>query len=188
MNYELKTINPTKEIFSFRLDTYDCYELRSGICSLYLSESEAASIHKQERITGESDVLYCRDLAKNLYQKKYFENIMFQNNAYSIRMHHQDCGHFDFTDGQHRTCIAKHLNIQTLYANVESSDNAYVSSCDACRCKQKIEVENKKLVNKVFKLFGLNRGTKLPSEILDIEYMNFKDDFHLINFITELKR
>lgn len=49
MSYKLKTINPTKEIFSYRLDEYDCFELRTGICSLYLSENEANSIHKKRK-------------------------------------------------------------------------------------------------------------------------------------------
>ncbi|HDR7255143.1 TPA: hypothetical protein QCW96_004523 [Bacillus pacificus] len=186
MSYKLKTINPTKEIFSYRLDEYDCFELRTGICSLYLSENEANSIHKKEKISGESDVLYCRNLAKDLYQSKYFENINFQDVTFSIRMHHQNCGHFDFTDGQHRVCIAKHLNVKALFANIEPQGNAYFSSCSACMCKQKIEKENKKFKNKILKLLRFSKNPELPNDILDVDYMNFNEGFYFSNFINEL--
>ncbi|MGE6618480.1 hypothetical protein [Bacillus mycoides] len=179
MGYELKEINPTKYIFSYYLNSYDCYELRSGKCSLYLSESEAESIHEKDGITGESDVLYCRNLAKKLFQMNYFENINFQKEAYSIRMHQRHCGHYEFTDGQHRTCIAKHLNLQTIYAKIEPMHSEDILVCSACRCKQKIQIENSKKKNKILRILKLNQKTKIPNDILDEEYMNFKTDIHL---------
>lgn len=130
--------------------------------------------------------MYCRNLAKDLYQSKYFENINFQDVTFSIRMHHQNCGHFDFTDGQHRVCIAKHLNVKALFANIEPQENAYFSSCSACMCKQKIEKENKKFKNKILKLLLFSKNPELPNDILDVDYMNFNEGFYFSNFINEL--
>lgn len=38
---EIKEFNPTKYKLSLNFTKHDCYGLRKGICSLYLSEEEA---------------------------------------------------------------------------------------------------------------------------------------------------
>lgn len=176
MSYEVKKINPTQCTFTYNLGEYDCYELRKGVCSLYLSEAEALEISKKEGNSfGDGNVMNCRDLAKSLLQADYYNNITVQENDYSIRMHLRDCGHYVFTDGQHRTCIAKHLNLQSMYACVESYELEEEIKCRACYDKIEKELENKSILNKIFSRlnFDSKNSDKSFSDFIDNERMNF---------------
>lgn len=79
----------------------------------------------------------------------------------------RSCGHCVFDDGQHRTCIAKHLNIQSMFAKFEVGYDEYEIKCNACYDKK-----NKSLVDGIKQLF--KRG--LPGDFIDEEYMNYKKD------------
>lgn len=177
MSYEIKELDPTKCKYSYRLGKFDCYELRKGVCSLYLSEEEAERISKEEgNEFHESNVMSCRDLAKSLLNDNYYEDPSFQNSAFSIRMHPRDCGHFVFTDGQHRTCIAKHLNINSMYANIENYPRDYSLTCRACYSKQEKEIENRKIRNRIISKLKWRKVKEIPSDFIDEEYMKFEKD------------
>lgn len=183
MGYDIKQFNPTVKKFTYCLTSHDCYELRSGICSLYLSEEEAELISEKEGdVYGDGNVMSCRTLAKTLLDIKYYDDPSFQDALFSIRMHPRDCGHYVFTDGQHRTCIAKHLNIQSMYAKVENYKVDYEINCIACHEKLAEEKENTKLVNRMRTLLNPNKKKKTRSIFLDEEYMKFKKDFHVKSF------
>ncbi|WP_154990923.1 hypothetical protein [Priestia megaterium] len=176
MSYEVKQINPTQCTFTYNLGEYDCYELRKGVCSLYLSEAEALEISKEEgNFFGDGNVMHCRNLAKSLLKADYYNNITVQEEDYSIRMHPRDCGHYVFTDGQHRTCIAKHLNLQSMYACVESHEIEEEIKCRACYDKIEKEVESESILNKIFSRLNLNgkNSHKGFRDFIDDERMNF---------------
>ncbi|UOR14100.1 hypothetical protein [Halobacillus amylolyticus] len=180
LGYEVKSVNPTENNFSYRLGQYDCYALRKGVCSLYLSEEEAQKVKEKEgHCIGESNVMFCRDLAKSLLNKDYFNTPRFQEEVMSIKMHIRSCGHYTFTDGQHRTCIAKHLNISSIFAEVEKSEWSHEFQCPACYQKEEQEIENRKLVNKIKNMAKklINKSTnELPSDIIDEDYMEFNKE------------
>jgi hypothetical protein len=179
MSYEIQNIDPTQIKFCYRLDEYSCYGLRTGVCSLYLSDKEAEIINMKEPkyINRKSSVMHCRELAKSLLNRDYYNNKDFQNASYSIRMQKRGCGHYSFTDGQHRTCIAKHLGIKSMYVNVEKTSEEYSSYiCVACWEKEERERENKKIINKLLSLFRKKKEKELPYHIIDEEYMEFKKE------------
>ncbi|MDM5223393.1 hypothetical protein QUF86_22155 [Peribacillus sp. NJ11] len=93
-------------------------------------------------------------------------------------MHPRDCGHFEFTDGQHRTCIAKHLNIQSMFAKVETYKVDYEIICRACHEKIEKEIEDRKLKNRLLNKLKLKtkNETEIPYKFIDEEYMSFKKE------------
>ncbi|KXZ13436.1 hypothetical protein P4T89_05840 [Bacillus nakamurai] len=54
-------INPTKHSFYFRLSEHDCYKVRTGKCSLELSDEKFKALEGKER----EHALKCRRLAAN---------------------------------------------------------------------------------------------------------------------------
>lgn len=62
-------INPKKYSYAFRLGTLDCYKVRTGICSLHLTETEYQKIYvKEEENKAYLDgyVAYCRSFSNLL--------------------------------------------------------------------------------------------------------------------------
>lgn len=173
MASKIESLNPSETTFTFRMDEYDCYALRTGLCSLYLSDEEAAAIDKTDKVIGNSNVMYCRVLKNTLLDVNYYENPKFQSDSYSIRIHERSCGHYVFTDGQHRSCIAKHLNLQKMYVNLDRLGN-YIP-CNACH-----EKINKKKEKKLFPSFlSMLRkkekpSRKTPYHFIDKEYIIYK--------------
>jgi hypothetical protein len=153
MACELKQMNPTKGKFCYNLSGYDCYELRTGKCSLYFSEKEAQQISIKDKTPyKEAQVTYCREIAKSLLAEDYYNNPNAQKDSTEpIKMHPRHCGHYVLTGGQHRTCIAKHLNINSIYAYMEDP-NEYLEldseiTCYACNDKNSKRKEYSKYKN-----------------------------------------
>lgn len=118
--------------------------------------------------------MYCREIAKSLIEENYFEDPSFQKHIYSIRMLRGGCGHYEFTDGQHRTCIAKHLNINSMYVNVEDE---LEYECEACRWKKG---EKSPLWYRFLHKLKFKKKER-PSTFLDEDYMNYRTDSTFIN-------
>lgn len=174
MGYEVRRINPTQYTFTYNLGNHDCYELRKGKCSLYLSEEEAREISKEEgNAYGDGNVMSCRNLAKSLLEANYYENVTIQEGEDAIKMHTRDCNHYVFTEGQHRTCIAKHLNLQSMYAHIEIHESEEEITCRAC--SNKIEPENNSIINLILSKLNLKRKNshKRFRDFIDDERMNF---------------
>jgi len=183
MGYEVRRINPTQCTFTYNLGNHDCYELRKGKCSLYLGEEEAREISKEEgNAYGDGNVMSCRNLAKSLLEANYYENVIIQEGEDAIKMHTRDCGHYVFTEGQHRTCIAKHLNLQSMYAYVEFHESEEELICRACYDKIEKEVENKSIINQILSRLNLNRKNSHKGfrDFIDDEHMNFSEESSFI--------
>ncbi|KYG33458.1 hypothetical protein [Priestia endophytica] len=183
MSYDLKQINPTKCQLSLNFGISDCYELRKGVCSLYLSEEDAERIKEEEDdIFHDGKVMFCRNLAKDLLDVNYFEDPNFQDDLdYSIKMHPRDCGHFVFSNGQHRTCIAKHLNISFMYVQMENYEiDDSILNCSACNDKERQEIKNKKIKNRIISMLNFIKEKEIPGDFIDQEYMNFKKESSFI--------
>lgn len=171
MSYKIEKINPSDCSFVFRMGEYDCYALRTGRCSLYLSDEEAKGIHESEKNTSDSNVMYCRNLKESLLNDNYFEDPSQQSKNYSIRIHKRNCGHYVFTDGQHRSCIAKHLNLQTMYVNKEISDFTEIN-CPVC-FNEHTKKENNFFTSflSIFK----RKENEIPYHFIDSDYIVFQN-------------
>lgn len=62
---------------------------------------------------------YCRDIYRSLKIKQ----------KEPVKLTQHQCGHIGFIDGQHRTCIAKLTDIETLSAIVELENDI----CNECK-------------------------------------------------------
>lgn len=92
---ESKIIHPKNHQFAFQFDKGECYEKLNGKCSLF-EEFDINNITQAS--TQRNTKEYCQKLYAAMLKKSYFVN------GY---IHHCGCGHFDFTDGRHRVCIAQ---------------------------------------------------------------------------------
>lgn len=122
-------IDPTKFSFNFSFEDSDCYKLLSGRCTFELSEEE----YREEMAKCnhpfyfEGRVGYCREIY----------NSMKKDNAFSkstgIRAFRFGCGHIEFSEGQHRACIAQKLNINELFLDYLGDNGEYL--CSSCFSK-----------------------------------------------------
>ncbi|QDX94697.1 hypothetical protein EEL30_21900 [Brevibacillus laterosporus] len=122
-------INPSAMDFAFRLSKYDCYRKRTGKCSLLLTEKEYATEIQKEKQSkksyGDGSVRKCVDLKNSLLE---------HGNQSDIRITSNSCNHWAITDGQHRLCIYKTLNISNIEV-IESQGSDYI--CRVCYFKKK---------------------------------------------------
>lgn len=124
---KIKKFNPKDKAFSFCIDKSFCSKTKNGICSL---DADISLIEACKEPRRRNSIAYCYNLSKNIYYT--FKNDPIVLNEYS-------CGHIDFTNGQHRICIARKQNliIPVEYCKIES----YACSC--CNCnKQLIDIDN----------------------------------------------
>jgi hypothetical protein len=96
-----KTIDPSKYTFVYRLTDGECHKELTGTCSLDKKTGKGDN--------GESGVAYCQRLYRSLVQDKQF---------FPVYIVKATCGHFEFSDGQHRVCIAQRTGLK-LKAVVE---------------------------------------------------------------------
>lgn len=169
---QLKTINPNDYSYAFRLSKFDCYKLRTGICSLDLSEEEFNEILKREgkRAFSDGSVEYCREFSKYIV-----ENSIHTIES-GIMMHQHSCEHVSFSDGQHRTCISRRMNISNLVCNF-TDDRSYNLVCRPCYFEQlKISSYNqpKNLWQKLLrnKNSRANENTNIGEFIADKSFFN----------------
>ncbi len=97
------TFDPRGKTYCFHLGDRDCYRKNSGICSLDgftlkqirdldLSSSSTSRAYSRE---------YCLGMAKMFLEGTF--------KAPAAVRHNTVCEHYDFSDGQHRTCVATRL-------------------------------------------------------------------------------
>ncbi|WP_405130555.1 hypothetical protein MHB43_23805 [Paenibacillus sp. FSL H8-0317] len=94
-----QSIYPKDIEFFFMLDSGTCFKHKFGTCSLLLDESEVNQFPDDYK---KSSANYCRKISKSIIERGQEE---------VVKLFKFDCGHLGFTDGQHRTCIAKHLSL-----------------------------------------------------------------------------
>ena len=121
----VEEFNPKRKKYYFTSCTEDfCYKNRHGICSLDLTEDKVRSIPTEE-YPGEDDVNYCRDIYKSIIKNGQKQTVYINSNK---------CGHYTFTDGQHRVCIASKKGLK-LRAAVNQSNEI----CHVCYRENKIQ-------------------------------------------------
>ncbi|WP_156826291.1 ParB N-terminal domain-containing protein [Paenibacillus terrigena] len=129
MSDQLGSFDPTSHECAYMLSKYDCFRKLTGKCSLLLPEEEVkqytdVEINTRYEDHKENSVLYCRLLMKSLLEKGFI---------YPVEISSCSCGHYVFTNGQHRTCIAKTINITSIPALY---GGAWDSDCRVCYFKK----------------------------------------------------
>ncbi|WP_348624809.1 hypothetical protein ABFT51_09110 [Paenibacillus peoriae] len=96
----------------------NCHFQKTGQCSLTLTENEVTELADLEKYNGKNSVNYCRNLYISLNESGQLED---------IELTRYKCGHYAFTDGQHRACVSK-LAKMDLNAHIDFED----SFCNKC--------------------------------------------------------
>lgn len=157
---------PSNYSYCFYFSEHDCYKLKTGICSLNLSETEydeKLKLSTHESNTYAAKVSYCRELADKMKQDANFSSNM------GIRAEKYACGHIAFSDGQHRTCISKRLKFPKLELD-KLGQAPYL--CRVCGKKDKKATIKTIFINKVKeKWFKKNEYdfSKGPVDFIDDE-------------------
>lgn len=127
--------------FCFQFGEDECHKMKYEVCSLDLSyESKASERHER---CDEYEPEYCQRLLSELTVDGQSSPIWMRKNT---------CGHFDFSDGRHRACIAARRKL-TLYGYLIS--NGGDSLCPDC-CAKRNQPRWASLIE-IIKNFFLNR-------------------------------
>ncbi|MFY0520557.1 hypothetical protein ACOMCU_22410 [Lysinibacillus sp. UGB7] len=129
-------IDPTKESYSFRFSNHDCYKLATGRCTFELSDEEFGQEKAKcnSPYMYEASVTYCRELLEMMK----VGGSLSATTSTGIRAEIKKCGHIQFNDGQHRSCIAKKNRLPELY--FDKLDDDVGSLCQSCRL-EKVEAQ-----------------------------------------------
>lgn len=124
--YKNKKINPSEHTFCFTFGSLDCYKLATGRCTFDLSEEEYNNENDKcnANLNDESRVGYCREIYKSMLEEDAFSK------PTGIWAYKNSCGHITFSDGQHRSCIAKRNGISELHFNYLGDNGERV--CPSC--------------------------------------------------------
>lgn len=128
-------VSPLK--FQYRLSAWDCYRLRTGRCSLERPLTEADTDEWVTHDEGAFD--YCRRLY--LYMKN--------NSMNAIQISARSCGHYSFSDGQHRACIAKRMKLP-IPVNFLSGAEIICNHCYQKEISLKYKVKSKLFTGRIF--------------------------------------
>lgn len=162
--------DPRGKSFHFRLDQYTCYRCKKGVCSLenvslYELKNSLSCVH----VIGEGSIEYCRGMAK-----------LFLDNEFSApaRIYlNRKCGHYSFSDGQHRTCVVARV----LQKGAEVLLNAEITEQD-CMCRDcLIKVDFAKRENSISrfdKIFRTKKYKDLKHAEKNYENHEFIYTFH----------
>lgn len=72
MKQSHKTINPQHYSYAFKFSSYDCFKVRTGKCSLNLTDKEYQLIKENDKQYGNGSSGYCRKFAKYLLDSNLF--------------------------------------------------------------------------------------------------------------------
>ena len=123
--------NPLGKTFNFRLTENTCNRCKSGNCPLDLKP-----ICDIENFTYVGDYIkrgsaeYCFDLGKKILNQSLHAITQIQVYYY------KDCNHYDFNDGQHRTCVAAHLMQKNVNIELPVKYYEVKSKCPYCKNKE----------------------------------------------------
>ena len=123
--------DPLGKTYYFNFSDHSCNMCATGRCPLDdLSIEDILELKKPEKsYIPEWSWEYCTDLAKKLLRYDYSPDIWMHYNTV--------CGHYSFSDGQHRTCI-----ISRLYQKGKKLKFQPYLSENQCKCPQCDSVEN----------------------------------------------
>lgn len=124
--------NPLGKTFNFRLTEDTCSRCKSGTCPLDLmSVSEIENFEYNGDYLQRGSAEYCLDLGKKILNQSL--NAICKIQVY----HYKDCNHYDFNDGQHRTCVVAHLMQKNI--NIELPVKYYEVKGNCSYCKNKVK-------------------------------------------------
>lgn len=132
---EIKLIRPSELKFCYNLSKHDCYRRYTGKCSLdeyfdknIMWNSSIKSYHKK----------YCQILYVDIKKNGVIKPVEICKKA---------CGHYDISNGQHRICISKKMDL-IIPAYVGSANR----KCSACFQKNNFKYWVKSLfkLNNIF--------------------------------------
>ncbi|MGZ9772302.1 hypothetical protein ACXY7N_16900 [Bacillus toyonensis] len=118
-------INPQDYSYAFRFSRYDCFKVRTGICSLHLTNEQYQKIKEREKNKDfkAGSVDYCRLFASHMIKEDWFKKNTL------IDADHYKCGHVALASGQHRTCIAKTIKRDSLTLNTFKYNDGICRVC-----------------------------------------------------------
>lgn len=139
-------IDPRKESYCFTFSRHDCYKLATGRCTFELTDIE----YQQENDVCDSNyynearVGYCRELLEMMREG----GTISATTPTGIHAHRNACGHMTFSQGQHRSCIAKKNKLQKLYINRLGDNGEHL--CRSCYL-EKSEAQKQRSFFDIFK-------------------------------------
>lgn len=132
MNMKQIIFIPLGKTFNFRLTENTCSRCKTGSCPLdYLSILDIEDFIYSGEYIRRGTPEYCVELAK-----KHINHSL--NAANNIQIYyHTGCNHYDFNDGQHRTCVAARLMLKGIKIDLPVSLYKVKGKCLFCRYKER---------------------------------------------------
>ncbi|WP_309087171.1 hypothetical protein [Domibacillus sp.] len=126
--FENVLVDPEDESFCYLFGKKDCHKLVSGTCTFDLTPEEYEKRLNLKTDVDTEKVDYCRVLLRIMKSDNYLTSSL------SIEATRKKCGHIQFDDGQHRSCIAKKKAFNTLLFDKLTIDEE--KDCFFCRGKE----------------------------------------------------
>lgn len=139
-------IDPRKESYCFTFGIHDCYKLATGRCTFDLTneEYEKEKIKCNSPYNYEARVGYCRELFEMMQEGGKIS----ATKRTGIYAHRNACGHMTFSQGQHRSCIAKKNQLPKLHLDTLGDNGNYL--CRSCNL-EKVEAQKERTFWDIFK-------------------------------------
>ncbi|MDE6691493.1 MAG: hypothetical protein K2K04_05920 [Clostridia bacterium] len=123
--------NPLGKTFSFRLTENTCSRCKVGSCPLDLkSVSEIKNFEYDGDYIQRGSAEYCLDLGKKILNQSLHAITQIQVYYY------KNCNHYDFNDGQHRTCVTAHLMQKNVNIELPVKYYEIKGKCPYCKNKE----------------------------------------------------
>ena len=124
--------NPLGKTFNFRLTENTCNRCKVGTCPLDLkSVSEIENFENNGDYIKRGSAEYCLDLGKKILNQTL--NAVSKIQVY----YYKDCNHYDFNDGQHRTCVVARLMQKNITVELPVKYYEAKGKCPYFRHKEK---------------------------------------------------
>lgn len=141
-----REFDPRGKTFNFRLGQYTCYRCNTGVCSLEgISLEELKNSGSSVGNNRQSSIEYCRGMAKLFLDGEFTSPARIHLNT--------RCGHYEFSDGQHRTCVVARILQKgaKVVLNAEITEQDY--QCRGCFMKAHFKKEESSIskIDKIFK-------------------------------------
>ncbi len=136
-NANMIKFNPLGKYYNFLLGEGVCYKIATGICPLQDKCLEELQIIASER-PCRNEHNYCICLASAI-----LNNTLSLNAHRVILYRYKACGHYSFSDGQHRTCVVAHILQKGGFIDFMVDCNEEDGNCPACRQKVNIIIKHK---------------------------------------------
>ncbi len=157
--------DPRGKSFHFCLDQYTCYRCKTGKCSLEnISLDELKNSLSCVHVIDESSIEYCRGMAKLFLDNEFSAPASIYINS--------KCGHYSFSDGQHRTCVVARVLQKgaDVVLNAEISEQDFI--CRECLIKADF-AKRENSMNKIDEFFKTRKYRDLKQAEKNYEKHEF---------------